>query len=136
MLDFSHKPFADLSLRELYDLLALRDRVFVVGQQITAEAVRTIQGISTTITEMDNLSATVAMAVRDQTSATNRIAANVNEASRGTAEVTSNISTVTQATQTTKTSSANMIAATKAMGQHVTRLRDEVRGFLAQVRHA
>ena len=38
MLDFSHKPFADLSLRELYDLLALRDRVFVVGQRITAEA--------------------------------------------------------------------------------------------------
>lgn len=38
MLDFNHKPFADLSLRELYDLLALRDRVFVVGQRITAEA--------------------------------------------------------------------------------------------------
>ena len=37
MPDFSHKAFADLELRELYDLLALRDRVFVVGQRITAE---------------------------------------------------------------------------------------------------
>lgn len=38
MLEFNHKAFADLTLRELYDLLALRDRVFVVGQRITAEA--------------------------------------------------------------------------------------------------
>lgn len=37
-LVFTHKAFADLELRELYDLLALRDRVFVVGQKITAES--------------------------------------------------------------------------------------------------
>jgi ElaA protein len=37
-LRFTHKAFADLELRELYDLLALRDRVFVVGQKITAES--------------------------------------------------------------------------------------------------
>lgn len=38
LLEFSHKPFDDLSLRELYALLWLRDEVFVVGQKITAES--------------------------------------------------------------------------------------------------
>ena len=35
---FSHRHFDELTLRELYDLLQLRDEVFVVGQKITAEA--------------------------------------------------------------------------------------------------
>lgn len=37
MVTFTHKPFAALTLRELYELLVLRDLVFVVGQKITAE---------------------------------------------------------------------------------------------------
>ena len=37
-LTLSHKPFAELTLDELYDLLWLRDIVFVVGQGITAES--------------------------------------------------------------------------------------------------
>jgi ElaA protein len=37
-LNFTHKPFAELTLDELYDLLWLRDVVFVVGQGITAES--------------------------------------------------------------------------------------------------
>ena len=37
-ITFSHKAFDDLALRELYDLLQLRDEVFVVGQKITAES--------------------------------------------------------------------------------------------------
>lgn len=36
-LELSHKAFDDLTLRELYAVLALRDLVFVVGQKITAE---------------------------------------------------------------------------------------------------
>lgn len=37
-IEFSHKAFDDLSLRELYAVLWLRDEVFVVGQKITAES--------------------------------------------------------------------------------------------------
>jgi len=37
MLHFALKRFDDLTLRELYDVLWLRDAVFVVGQKITAE---------------------------------------------------------------------------------------------------
>ena len=37
-LNLTHKPFAALTLDELYDLLWLRDVVFVVGQGITAES--------------------------------------------------------------------------------------------------
>jgi len=37
MFTFDIRPFDQLTLRELYDILALRDRVFVVGQKITSE---------------------------------------------------------------------------------------------------
>ena len=37
MLSFTLKRFDDLTLRELYEVLWLRDEVFVVGQKITAE---------------------------------------------------------------------------------------------------
>ncbi|MSP92874.1 MAG: GNAT family N-acetyltransferase [Myxococcales bacterium] len=36
-ISFVHRQFDELTLRELYDLLHLRDLVFVVGQRITAE---------------------------------------------------------------------------------------------------
>ncbi len=36
-LSFEHKRFDELTLRELYAVLQLRDEVFVVGQKITAE---------------------------------------------------------------------------------------------------
>jgi ElaA protein len=35
---FEHRPFDDLKLRDLYEILWLRDEVFVVGQRITAES--------------------------------------------------------------------------------------------------
>jgi ElaA protein len=35
---FSRRAFDELSLRDLHDLLRLREQVFVVGQRITAEA--------------------------------------------------------------------------------------------------
>ena len=37
MICFKYRPFSELTLRELYDVLHLRDEVFVVGQKITAE---------------------------------------------------------------------------------------------------
>lgn len=37
-LEFRHAPFTDLGLRELHDMLWLRNEVFVVGQKITCEA--------------------------------------------------------------------------------------------------
>ncbi len=36
-VQFTHKAFVDLTLQELYDLMCLRDLVFVVGQKVTAE---------------------------------------------------------------------------------------------------
>lgn len=37
-IEFTHRAFDELSLRELYAVLQLRDEVFVVGQKITAES--------------------------------------------------------------------------------------------------
>jgi len=35
---FTHRPFGSLSLKELHDILWLRNEVFVFGQKITAES--------------------------------------------------------------------------------------------------
>ncbi len=37
MVTFTHKPFAELTLMELHDLMWLRNEVFVFHQKITAE---------------------------------------------------------------------------------------------------
>jgi ElaA protein len=36
-ITFQHRPFDELSLRELHDIMWLRNEVFVVGQKITSE---------------------------------------------------------------------------------------------------
>lgn len=36
-VEFAIKPFAELTLMELYEIMCLRDIVFVVGQKITSE---------------------------------------------------------------------------------------------------
>lgn len=36
-VEFAIKPFAELTLMELYEIMCLRDLVFVVGQKITSE---------------------------------------------------------------------------------------------------
>ena len=58
------------------------------------------------------------------------------EASTGTAEVTSNIVGVTQASQQTSAGSTQVLSAASELAQNGERLRQEVETFLATVRVA
>ncbi len=66
-------------------------------QSATQDSVTAIKEIGKTIAEISQIATTIASAVEEQGAATQEIARNVQQASKGTGEVTSNISGVSQA---------------------------------------
>jgi methyl-accepting chemotaxis protein len=60
----------------------------------------------------------------------------VQEASSGTAEVSSNISGVTQASQQTSAGSTQVLSAASELAKNGERLKQEVESFLREVRAA
>jgi len=105
-------------------------------QQATGMAVRSIEGISGTITKMNEIAATVAAAVEQQQAATSDIAGNVVQAAQGTAEVSSNIGGVTQAAGETGAAATQVMGAAGSLAREAETLRGEVQSFLRTVRAA
>ena len=105
-------------------------------QQSTSMAVRSIDGISGTITKMSEIAATVAAAVEQQQAATRDIAGNVTQAAQGTAEVSSNIGSVTQAASETGAAATQVMGAAGSLAREAETLRGEVATFLRTVRAA
>ncbi|MEI9984279.1 MAG: methyl-accepting chemotaxis protein [Aliidongia sp.] len=66
-------------------------------QKVSSEAVSAIKGIGTTIGRIDEIVSVIADAVRQQGSATDEIARNVQQAAAGTQDVAQNIGGVTEA---------------------------------------
>ena len=62
-------------------------------QDATGDAVLVIEGITKTITEINEIAGTIAAAVEEQGAATGEISRNAQEAATGTQEVNSNIAT-------------------------------------------
>lgn len=76
-----------------------------IGQKIdaiqadTQAAVRAIGQVSEIITQVNDISGTIATAVEQQTATTNEIGRNVTDAARGTSEIASSVSRVAEATE-------------------------------------
>ncbi|HYE50413.1 MAG TPA: methyl-accepting chemotaxis protein [Azospirillaceae bacterium] len=104
--------------------------------QATGMAVRSIEGISNTITRMNEIAATIAAAVEQQQAATRDIAGNVAQAAQGTAEVTGNIVGVTQAAGETGAAATQVMGAAGTLSREAETLRGEVGRFLHTVRAA
>lgn len=113
-----------------------------IAQQITAvqaatqEAVRAIQGIGTTISEINQISTTIASAVEEQGAATQEIARNVQHAATGTHEVTENISGVSDAAISTGHAANDVLNAATELSRLSGTLRTVVETFLSTVRAA
>jgi len=105
-------------------------------QGVTNEAVQAIQKITETITEINNVSTSIASAVEQQGAATQEIARNVQEASRGTAEVSTTIATVSQAASETGTAAGQVLTSADELGRQAETLRGNVNDFLAKIRAA
>jgi PAS domain S-box-containing protein len=113
-----------------------------IGQQIagiqaaTQESVGAIQGISSTIEKLSEISSTIAAAVEEQGAATQEISRNVQQAAIGTQEVSSNITSVQRGASETGSASSQVLSSAQSLSTESNRLKLEVGKFLATVRAA
>jgi len=105
-------------------------------QSATGEAVQAIQAIGATISNINQISTTIASAVEEQGAATQEIARNVNEASVGTRQVTQNIGTVSEAAESTGYAANDVLGAATELSRHAETLKQAVRSFLEGVNAA
>ncbi len=105
-------------------------------QAATQEAVRAIQGIGATISEINEISTTIASAVEEQGAATKEIARNVQHAASGTHDVTENIDGVSEAAVSTGHAANDVLNAATELSRLSGNLRTVVETFLGTVRAA
>jgi len=105
-------------------------------QGATQDAVKAIASIGKTISEIDQIAATIAAAVEEQGAATQEIARNVEEAAKGTQEVSSNIGGVTTAANGTGAAANKVSVAAGALTGQSGRLKDVVEQFLSGIKAA
>ncbi|MBT3791322.1 MAG: HAMP domain-containing protein [Alphaproteobacteria bacterium] len=113
-----------------------------IGSQIgaiqgtTEQAVTAIEGIGTTIVEMNEIATTIASAVEEQGAATSEISRNVQEAASGTQSVSESIETVRGASEQTGTASGDVLSASQELAERFGSLQSEVQTFLEDIKTA
>lgn len=105
-------------------------------QEATKEAVGAIGEISQIITEISQISATVATAVDEQGATTQEISRNVQQAAQGTQDVNVNIAGVTQAAAKTGQAAEQVRNAADALMAQSSGMRREVESFLESIKTA
>ncbi|KJV10174.1 chemotaxis protein, partial [Elstera litoralis] len=105
-------------------------------QAVTQEAVAAINSILTRITDINEIAATVAAAVEQQSAATAEIARNVQQAAEGTQEISDTIGGVTDVAGQTGQTAGRVLAAAQGLTTQAAALRDVVDGFLRGVKAA
>jgi methyl-accepting chemotaxis protein len=105
-------------------------------QDVTTSAVGAIRHIGQTIAEINEVTTAIAAAVEEQGAATREIARNIQQAATGTTEVSSNIVGVSQASSEAGSSAVDVLTAAGALRQEAESLRQEIDGFLSQIRAA
>ncbi|HUH85309.1 MAG TPA: methyl-accepting chemotaxis protein [Stellaceae bacterium] len=105
-------------------------------QSETNAAVAAIKGIGSTITEINEVSSSIASAIEEQGAAAREITRNTQEAAHGTGQVTSNITSVSESAGKTGNLASNVLSAATGLGGQAEKLRHEVDGFLQGVRAA
>jgi methyl-accepting chemotaxis protein len=103
-------------------------------QAATGEAVAAIQAITTTISEISQISSAIASAVEEQGAATQEIARNVEQAAAGTQEVSRNIGGVTEAAGETGVGASHVLEAATELSEQSEILGGEVDQFIARIR--
>ncbi len=105
-------------------------------QEVTGETTKAIESISATVNEVNDIATNIAAAVEEQGAATREIAQSVQQAAQGTQEVTSNISKVTQASGEAGEAAGQVLEASGELSTQSETLRQEIDGFLVELRSA
>ncbi len=111
-----------------------------IGQQVgdiqaaTQEAVRAIEGITGSITDINQVATVIASAVEEQGAATQEIARNVQQAATGTREVTMNIGDVQQAAGEAGHGAGQMLEAARGLSEQTVSLNNQIDRFIQGIR--
>ena len=105
-------------------------------QNTTQQAVGAIEGIGSTISEMNEIATAIASAVEEQGAATSEISRNVQEAAAGTQGVSESIVTVKAGSEQTGEASGNVLSASQELAERFQGLRQEVETFLSKIKAA
>jgi methyl-accepting chemotaxis protein len=105
-------------------------------EETTSRSVHTMKAIAATITQLDELSNDVAVAVRQQDAVAQEIARNANAAAKGTRDVSANVSEVSSSAVRTGQVANTVLASAGELAEQSQLLRREVERYLAQVRVA
>jgi methyl-accepting chemotaxis protein len=106
-----------------------------IGQKIeaiqgdTKGAVAAIREISQIINQINDIQATIASAVEEQTATTNEMSRNVSEAAKGAAEIARSITGVAQAAQETTTGAVDSQQQAAALAAMASELKGLVQRF-------
>jgi hypothetical protein len=98
-------------------------------QEDTRAAVSAIAEVGTIITQISNISTTIASAVEQQTATTNEINRNATEVSRGAGEIARNISGVTGAAESTSKGASDTMSAAVGLAKMASQLQELVGRF-------
>jgi methyl-accepting chemotaxis protein len=105
-------------------------------QGATDGAVSALGAISHTISDITQISASIAASVEEQTAAIREIGRNTAEVAEGTQDVGRSIGYVREGATETGAAAEQSLGAARELGQQANLLRDEVRRFIAQIRAA
>jgi methyl-accepting chemotaxis protein len=105
-------------------------------QNVTSTAVTAIRNISSTISEINDVTTAIAAAVEEQGAATREIARNIQHAAGGTSDVSSNIVGVSNASNEAGTAAGEVLDASDALRREADVLRAEIDAFLSNIRAA
>ncbi|RAU22378.1 methyl-accepting chemotaxis protein [Paramagnetospirillum kuznetsovii] len=103
-------------------------------QSISQDAVETIRTVGRTIDRVNQVVASIAAAVEEQSAATSEIVRSVQQASDGNAEITRNIGDVSKAAGATGEMAADMFRAADELVHESESMRSEVGTFLSSMR--
>ena len=100
----------------------------------TGKTVEAINGITTTISQVSEVSSAVAAAVEEQGAATQEIARSVNEVALGTQKASENVAVVANIARKTETMASEVLASANTLREASQMLDHEVNDFLVGIR--
>ncbi|WP_395458715.1 methyl-accepting chemotaxis protein [Azospirillum melinis] len=113
----------------------ITDRIARI-QAMTQDAVDGVRSVSTVIRQMNGVTTGIVAAVEEQGAATNEIARNVQEVSTAAGRISASISDLARTVEQSRTVAADVLEAAELMNRQAEALKDDVGGFLAEIRRA
>jgi methyl-accepting chemotaxis protein len=105
-------------------------------QGATQESVAAIKEIGGTIGKISDIATTIAVAVEQQSTATQEIARSVQNVAQGTQEAAANVMQVNRGATETGSASEEVLNSARTLSSESTRLREELDRFMANIRAA